>query len=116
MFKVAVNVAVDAELIPRNRFTKVVINDEEREEPNVLNIQQLNRLLEIAELAEPLTSYAIRVWSSGILLEDGEQLKESGYVFISSHTKEPYADNCLFYAFKRLSEKMGILVFILGDF
>ncbi|WP_342530429.1 hypothetical protein MKY80_17265 [Lysinibacillus sp. FSL R5-0849] len=103
MFKVTVNVAVDAELIPRNRFTKVVINDEEREEPNVLNIQQLNRLLEIAELAEPLTSYAIRVWSSGILLEDGEQLKESG-----SHTKEPYADNCLFYAFKRLSEKMGI--------
>lgn len=51
MFKVAVNVAVDAELIPRNRFTKVVINDEEREEPKVLNIQQLNRLLEIAELA-----------------------------------------------------------------
>ncbi|MEK5432774.1 hypothetical protein MKY88_18045 [Lysinibacillus sp. FSL R7-0073] len=77
--------AVDAELIPRNRFTKVVINDEEREEPNVLNIQQLNRLLEIAELAEPLTSYAIRVWSSGILLEDGEQLKESGYVFIFFH-------------------------------
>ncbi|ACA41640.1 MULTISPECIES: hypothetical protein [Lysinibacillus] len=35
------------------------------------------------------------MWRSEILLEDGEQLKENGYVFISSQTKEPYADNSL---------------------
>lgn len=175
VFKVAVNAAVDAEIIPRNRFTKVVINDEELEKPNVLNIQQLNQLLEIAESDEPITSYAIirtiaftgirrgealalkwknvdltngtitiegtrdrnghrtpktknsyrtiaiddplikllkkyRLWCLEILLEDGEQLKKDDYVFISSQTREPYADNSLFYAFKRLSEKMGTTV------
>ncbi|MFJ7950382.1 tyrosine-type recombinase/integrase [Lysinibacillus sp. NPDC096418] len=175
VFKVAVNAAVDAEIIPRNRFTKVVINDEELEKPNVLNIQQLNKMLEIAESDEPLTSYAIirtiaftgirrgealalkwknvdlsdgtitiegtrdrnghrtpktknsyrtiaiddplikilkkyRLWCLEILLEDGEQLQKDDYVFISSQTREPYADNSLFYAFKRLSEKMGTTV------
>ena len=59
VFKVAVNAAVDAEIIPRNRFTKVVINDGEREKPNVLNIQQLNQLLNIAEEEEPITSYTL---------------------------------------------------------
>ncbi|MGE7940667.1 tyrosine-type recombinase/integrase [Lysinibacillus xylanilyticus] len=175
VFKVAVNAAVDAELIPRNRFTKVVINDEEREKPNVLNIQQLNQLLSIAETEEPITSYAIirtlaftgirrgealalkwknvdlkngtitiegtrdrnghrtpktknsyrkididealikllkkyRAWSVEILLEDGDQLNKDNYVFISSQTKDPYADNSLFYAFKRMSDAMGINV------
>lgn len=175
VFKVAVNAAVDAEIIPRNRFTKVIINDEEIEKPNVLNIQQLNRMLEIAESDEPITSYAIirtiaftgirrgealalkwknvdlkngtitiegtrdrnghrtpktkksyrtiaiddalikllkkyRLWCLEILLEDGDQLQKDDYVFISSQTKEPYADNSLFYAFKRLSEKMGTTV------
>ena len=170
VFKVAVNAAVDAEIIPRNRFTKVVINDGEREKPNVLNIQQLNRLLIIAEEEEPVTSYTLirtlaftgirrgealalkwkninlkdgnvsiegtrdrlgyrtpktansyrtiaiddqlvkalkkyRVWCAEVMLEDGDQLNKEDYVFISSQTKGPYADNSLFYAFKRLSEK-----------
>ncbi|MGG2105503.1 tyrosine-type recombinase/integrase [Lysinibacillus pakistanensis] len=175
VFKVAVNAAVDAEIIPRNRFTKVIINDEELEKPNVLNIQQLNKLLETAETEETFTAYTLirtlaftgirrgealalkwknvdlkngtitiegtrdrngfrtpktknsyrkidideplikllkkyRAWSAELLLEDGEQLEKENYVFISYQTKVAYADNSIFYAFKRLSEKLGFTV------
>ena len=60
------------------------------------------------QLIKALKKY--RAWCAEILLEDGEHLEKEGFVFISSQTKEPYADNSLFYAFKRLSEKMGTTV------
>lgn len=175
IFNIAVNAAVDAEIIPRNRFTKVNVCNEERKEPNVLNIKQLNQLLKIAESEEPITSYAIirtlaytgmrrgealglkwqnidlekgiitieatrdqygfrtpktknsyrtigidesliqllrkyRIWCSKLLLEDGEQLQENHFVFISSHSKEPYCHSSVFHAFKRLSKKIGFNV------
>lgn len=59
IFKVAINAAVDAEILSRNRFTKIIITDDERELPNVLSIEQLNIFLEAANNNEPVTSRLI---------------------------------------------------------
>lgn len=178
IFKVAINAAVDAEILPRNRFTKIKISDEEREEPNVLSIQELNTFLEAAE-TEPFTSKLIvytlaftgmrrgealglkwknidtekftitieatrdrkgyrtpktlnsyrtididenlasmfdkyRKWCKELFFSFGKRFTpeefEEQFVFISYQTAEPYMDNSLFYAFKRLSKKVGFTV------
>ena len=174
IFNTAINAAVDSEIISRNRFTKVNFHEDDYDKPNVLNIQQLNRFLEIAE-EESLTLNTIirtlaftgmrrgealalkwknidltngtitiegtrdeisyrtpktknsyrtiaideslirlfkkyRIWCSQLLLEDGEQLHNNDFVFISKQTKRPYTISSLFKAFKRLSKKLGTIV------
>lgn len=179
VFKVAINAAVDAEILPRNRFTKIKIVDEERrEEPNVLSIHELNKFLEAAE-TEPFTSKLIvytlaftgmrrgealglkwknidtekftitieatrdrkgyrtpktlnsyrtididenlasmfdkyRKWCKELFFSFGKRFTpeefEEQFVFISYQTAEPYMDNSLHYAFKRLSKIVGFTV------
>lgn len=45
VFKVAINAAVDNEIIPRNRFTKVTISNSESKEVNVLEKSEFKKVL-----------------------------------------------------------------------
>lgn len=175
IFKVAINAAVDAEVLARNRFTKISIQDAGKEEANVLSIQQLNEFIKLAQTSESITPYTFirllaftgirrgeglalkwrninlqtgtisieatrdrkgyrtpktknsyrtiaiddtlvallkkyRAWCSALLLEDGQVLDKDDFVFLSYQSKEAYADNSVFYAFKRLSDALGYTV------
>lgn len=56
VFKVAINAAVDSEIIPRNRFTKVVIKDNDAEdEVTVLSKQELQTVLDYVKENENIT-------------------------------------------------------------
>ena len=56
VFKVAINAAVDSEIIPRNRFTKVIIKDNEAiEAATVLTKQELQTVLSYAKEKENIT-------------------------------------------------------------
>lgn len=60
IFKIAINAAVEEEILPRNRFTKVVIKDEAeltKETNNFLTITELNKFLETAKRYENITNY-----------------------------------------------------------
>ncbi|WP_438941233.1 tyrosine-type recombinase/integrase [Lysinibacillus xylanilyticus] len=60
IFKIAINAAVEEELLARNRFTKVVIKNEAeltKETNNFLTIVELNEFLEVAKRYENITNY-----------------------------------------------------------
>ena len=62
LFKIAINAAVEEELIPRNRFTKVSFSNSEENEAdpneNYLTPAELNLLLETAKSTENITNYS----------------------------------------------------------
>ena len=62
LFKIAINAAVEEELIPRNRFTKVSFSNSEvsdvDENENYLTPAELNLFLETAKETEDITSYS----------------------------------------------------------
>ncbi|WP_347723198.1 hypothetical protein [Lysinibacillus capsici] len=66
ILKIAINAAVEEELLIRNRFTKVVIKDEfklTKETYNYLTIEELNIFLHTAKKYEDITGYTFFVGS-----------------------------------------------------
>lgn len=58
LFKVAINAAVDNEIIPRNRFNKITIPVEEVND-NFLTAKELNSFLKAAKDLENITNYTL---------------------------------------------------------
>lgn len=58
LFKIAVNSAVDDEIIPRNRFGNISLDDEE-ENVNFLNADELRVFLQKAKEIENITNYTL---------------------------------------------------------
>lgn len=58
LFKIAVNAAVDDEIIPRNRFLKMVLPHEESSD-NFFNSEELREFLKVAYEAENITNYTM---------------------------------------------------------
>ncbi len=71
IFKLAVNAAVDDEILPRNRFTKISITDDPVKD-NYYNPVELYRLLEIAEAYTNITTYISLLTLSYTGLRKGE--------------------------------------------
>lgn len=67
LFKIGINAAVDDEILPRNRFTKITIRDEKAEllskgkslNDNFLEADELNKLLSTAKEYENITNYTL---------------------------------------------------------
>jgi integrase len=67
LFKIGINAAVDDEILPRNRFTKITIRDEKSEllstgasiKGNFLEAHELNKLLSTAKEHENITNYTV---------------------------------------------------------
>ncbi|RLL47824.1 site-specific integrase [Oceanobacillus piezotolerans] len=73
LFKVAINAAVDDEIIPRNRFNKITIEQEEQKD-NFLTASELNQLLKTAKKEENITNYSILLVLAYTGLRKGEAL------------------------------------------
>lgn len=58
LFKIAVNAAVDDEIIPRNRFGKMVLKDEDTASENYLEASELREFLSAAKRLENITNYS----------------------------------------------------------
>lgn len=58
LFKIAINAAVDDEIIPRNRFSKMTLEDEE-ENDNFLTAEELREFLNVTKEIENITNYTI---------------------------------------------------------
>lgn len=80
LFKIGINAAVDNEILPRNRFTKVTIRDNEEElhntdssiGENFLLADELNRLLSVAKEQENITNYTLLLLLAYTGLRRGE--------------------------------------------
>lgn len=73
LFKVAINAAVDNEIIPRNRFNKITIENEEKKD-NFYTATELNVFLKSAKELENITNYSLIVLLSFTGLRKGEAL------------------------------------------
>lgn len=73
LFKVAINAAVDDEIIPRNRFNKITISNE-RNEDNFLTSKELKMFLSHAKELENITNYSLILLLSFTGLRKGEAL------------------------------------------
>jgi len=73
LFKVAVNAAVDDEIIPRNRFSKITISDSEVAD-NFLTAQELKMFLKSAKELENITNYTLILLLAYTGLRKGEAL------------------------------------------
>ncbi|MBO1513222.1 site-specific integrase [Metabacillus bambusae] len=73
LFKVAVNSAVDDEIIPRNRFSKITIKSSE-EADNFLTAQELKLFLKAAEELDNITNYTLILLLAYTGLRKGEAL------------------------------------------
>lgn len=73
LFKVAVNAAVDDEIILRNRFNKISIENEEKKD-NFYTASELNVLLRSAKELENITNYSLILLLSFTGLRKGEAL------------------------------------------
>jgi integrase len=74
LFKVAINAAVDSEIIPRNRFTKIIIQGSEEINDNFLTAQELRTFLAAAKQLENITNYTIILLLAYTGLRKGEAL------------------------------------------
>lgn len=78
LFKIGINAAVDDEILPRNRFNKITIRDEQTElrdeniEDNFLEAHELNQLLSTAKEHENITNYTFFLLLSYTGLRRGE--------------------------------------------
>lgn len=73
LFKVAINAAVDDEIIPRNRFSKIFIHDKE-ETDNFLTAQELKRFINSAKQLENITNYTLILLLAYTGLRKGEAM------------------------------------------
>lgn len=73
LFKVAINAAVDDEIIPRNRFNKITIENEEPKD-NFYTATELNQFLKQAKEVENITNYSLILLLSFTGLRKGEAL------------------------------------------
>ncbi|GIO22469.1 site-specific integrase [Oceanobacillus sp. J11TS1] len=73
IFKMAINAAVDDEILPRNRFTKISIQ-EDRLKDNFFTAAELNRLLETAKDFSNKTTYISLLTLAYTGLRKGEAL------------------------------------------
>jgi integrase len=74
LFKVTVNAAVDSEIIPRNRFTKIIIQGSEEVDDNFLTAEELRAFLTAAKQLENITNYTIILLLAYTGLRKGEAL------------------------------------------
>ncbi|MDQ8092286.1 site-specific integrase [Bacillus amyloliquefaciens] len=74
LFKAAVNAAVDDEIIPRNRFTRITIPGVKDSADNFLTASELNRFLSVAERIENITNYSLILLLSYTGMRKGEAL------------------------------------------
>lgn len=79
IFKIAINAAVDDEILSRNRFNKITIPGLEEDDlkairKNYLNVMQLNRLLELANEFLNITNYSLLYFLAYTGLRKGEAL------------------------------------------
>lgn len=72
-FKIAINAAIEDELISRNRFTKIII-DKDKKLENFLSPSELNLFLKLAEKHCNITSYTIILFLAYTGLRKGEAL------------------------------------------
>ncbi|MEH7276947.1 tyrosine-type recombinase/integrase, partial [Neobacillus vireti] len=79
LFKVAVNAAVDSEIIPRNRFTKIIIPVSEKLDDNFLTPEELNAFLTAAKQLENITNYTTILLLAYTGLRKGEALGLTWY-------------------------------------
>lgn len=73
LFKVAINAAVDDEIIPRNRFNKISIPNE-RVDDNFLTSEELKKFLVAAKRIENITNYSLILLLAFTGLRKGEAL------------------------------------------
>ncbi|MBF8418913.1 site-specific integrase [Heyndrickxia coagulans] len=73
LFKIAVNAAVDDEIIPRNRFNKIVI-PKEKQIDNFLTADELNVFLKTAKEIENITNYTMILLLAYTGVRKGEAL------------------------------------------
>ncbi|MED4052962.1 tyrosine-type recombinase/integrase [Niallia taxi] len=73
LFKVAVNAAVDDEIIPRNRFNKITIETEKKDD-NFYTADELKSFLSAAKDIENITNYTLILTLSFTGLRKGEAL------------------------------------------
>lgn len=73
LFKIAVNAAVEDEIIPRNRFNKISIEQHD-ELDNFLTPEELNIFLEVAKKHENITNYTFILLLAYTGLRKGEAL------------------------------------------
>ncbi|MGE7977308.1 tyrosine-type recombinase/integrase [Psychrobacillus sp. NPDC093200] len=71
LFKIAVNAAVDAEIIPRNRFTNITF-DEETVGNNYFTAQELVEFLHICKKVETITNYSMGMFLAYTGVRKGE--------------------------------------------
>ncbi|PEW67206.1 recombinase XerC [Bacillus cereus] len=74
LFKIAINAAVDDELIPRNRFNKITIPNEEKTVENFFTAEELNEFIAAAKKHENITNYSIILLLAFTGLRKGEAL------------------------------------------
>ncbi|WP_257133293.1 HNH endonuclease [Bacillus wiedmannii] len=72
LFKIAINAAVDDELIPRNRFNKITIPNEEKTVENFFTAEELNEFIAAAKKHENITNYSIILLLAFTGLRKGE--------------------------------------------
>lgn len=73
LFKVAINAAVDDEIIPRNRFNKITIENEESKD-NFYTTTELNHFLKHSKAVENITNYSLILLLSFTGLRKGEAM------------------------------------------
>ncbi len=73
LFKVAINAAVDDEIIPRNRFNKITIQQDEPKD-NFLTAEELKKLLAAAKQYENETNYTFLLTLAYSGMRKGEAL------------------------------------------
>lgn len=73
LFKIAINAAVEDEIIPRNRFNKITIEKDE-ELDNFLTPEELNVLLDVAKKHDNITNYTAVLLLAYTGLRKGEVL------------------------------------------
>lgn len=73
-FKIAINAAVDDEIIPRNRFNKITIPQEEKLMDNFLTAEELNMFLSTTKIHENITNYSLILLLAFSGLRKGEAL------------------------------------------
>jgi integrase len=74
LFKVAINAAVDSEILPWNRFNKITIPGGQEETENFLTAVELNLFLTAAKERENITNYTMILLLSYTGLKKGEAL------------------------------------------